>query len=228
MLRDAPGMAWVISPKDASFIGLGSRPRMGPVGTTRLRTDIDPSRSQPGTCSGGRNEATGVKDMMGSSSGTPPPPSGGTGLRRGGSILPVVRSATLADAEALATLAGESGRPTTAATVVERLQRLMPNPAVAVLVAADSAGTVIGWLHVAGLHSVDFPPQAVVLGSGMDPSMRSRQNSTTKLGVAEQWARRHGYVDLVVRSEHARVLNFYERRGYSRWKELQVLRKPLA
>jgi len=144
--------------------------------------------------------------------------------------MPVVRSATLADANALATLAGESGRPTTAATVVERLQRLMPVSTVAVLVAADGDGTVIGWLHVAGLHTVDYPPQAEVLGIGVDPAARGRQVGTAMLGVAEQWARRHGYVDLVVRSDiaYARVLNFYERRGYSRWKELQVLRKPLA
>ena len=167
---------------------------------------------------------------MRSTSGSPPagPPSGGS--RRGGVIMPVIRSATLADAEALATLAGESGRPTTASTVIERLQRLMPVASVAVLVATDADGVVIGWLHVAGLHTVDYPPQAEVLGIGVDPSVRGRHVGTTMLGVAEQWARRHGYMDLVVRSAQAfpRALHFYEQRGYTRWKEQQVLRKPLA
>jgi GNAT superfamily N-acetyltransferase len=80
------------------------------------------------------------------------------------------------------------------------------------------------------VHSVDFPPQAEVLGLGVEPSLRGRRIGSAMLGVAEQWARRHGYLDLVVRSSAAlpRVLHFYERRGYVRWRELQVLRKPLV
>lgn len=170
------------------------------------------------------NTAGGATLSMRPTSGNPP------GARRGGIVLPAVRSATLADAEALATLAGESGRPTTAATVVERLQRLIVVPNVAVLVAADAGGSVVGWLHVAGQHTVDFPPRAEVLGLGVDAAARGRQVGTALLGVAEQWARRHGYLDLVVRTDLAlpRVLGFYERRGYTKWKEQQLLRKPLV
>ena len=90
-----------------------------------------------------------------------------------------LRPARLADSSTLAELTTQLGYPTRPQETEERLRDLASQPENAVLVAEDEAA-VIGWIHVAGSHSLEMEPCAVILGLVIDESRRGQGTGRTE------------------------------------------------
>jgi GNAT superfamily N-acetyltransferase len=139
-----------------------------------------------------------------------------------------LRPARLADSSTLAELTTQLGYPTRPQETEERLRDLASQPENAVLVAEDEAA-VIGWIHVAGSHSLEMEPCAVILGLVIDESRRGQGTGAALVEAAVDWAARHGFRTLRVRSNvvRERTHAFYERLGFARTKSQVVLVRPV-
>jgi GNAT superfamily N-acetyltransferase len=142
-----------------------------------------------------------------------------------------IRKARAKDAERIARLSGELGYPATAAQIATRLRQLKPASKHAVFVAEspDTAGGLVGWLHVSVSHLLEGDIRAEVNGLIVAEGQRSAGAGATLLEAAEQWARRHGCRAMNVRSNviRERAHGFYERHGYEHYKTQKAFRKPL-
>jgi GNAT superfamily N-acetyltransferase len=139
-----------------------------------------------------------------------------------------IRRATSGDAARLAALSGELGYLATSSEMKTRLRRLKPASDNAVFV-AESAGLVVGWLHVSASYLLEVPQRAEVNGLVVAESHRSLGAGARLLEVAELWARKKKCVSMSVRSNvlRDRAHAFYERQGYEHYKTQKAFRKPL-
>jgi len=140
-----------------------------------------------------------------------------------------VRAALMADADAIASLCGQLGYPSTGADVERRLAQLAREPDAVVLV-ADSAGAgVVGWVHVRALHLLTRDPGAEIAGLVVDESRRGRGIGGRLMAAAEDWARRRGLAELRLRSNVIRdeAHAFYRRLGYESAKTSLLFTKTL-
>jgi GNAT superfamily N-acetyltransferase len=133
-----------------------------------------------------------------------------------------LRSAHLSDAPTLAVLATQLGYPTCSDEAEARLREVLALPGGAVLVAEDEDGSVIGWIHVFGAHRIEAAPFAEIAALVVDETRRGR-------GTGE-WAERHGFHNLRVRSNTVRERThaFYERLGFKRTKTQVSFAKPIG
>jgi GNAT superfamily N-acetyltransferase len=140
-----------------------------------------------------------------------------------------VRAAQVSDAAAIAILTTQLGYPTRPEETEARLRDVLDRPDGAVLV-AEEEGTVIGWIHVVGTHSIETAPFAVIAGLVVDEARRSRGIGAALVEAAAAWAARQGYGTLRVRSNvvRERAHAFYERLGFSRTKNQVVLVRQLS
>jgi GNAT superfamily N-acetyltransferase len=142
-----------------------------------------------------------------------------------------IRKARRSDAERIARLCGELGYPATAAQIATRLRRLTPASKHAVFVAesSDTAGGLVGWLHVSVSHLLESDFRAEVNGLIVAEGQRSAGAGAKLLQAAEEWARRHDCRGMNVRSNviRERAHGFYERNGYEHYKTQKAFRKPL-
>jgi GNAT superfamily N-acetyltransferase len=139
-----------------------------------------------------------------------------------------VRMATIGDAAAVASLAGELGYPTSAEEMSQRLTALSASPNDAVFVAI--LGLVpVAWIHVGILTAVESPPHAQILGVVVSSSLRARGIGAQLVAHAEEWARARGVTRIRVRSNvvRERTHAFYERLGYAVTKTQKVFDKGL-
>jgi GNAT superfamily N-acetyltransferase len=141
-----------------------------------------------------------------------------------------IRLATLSDAEAIASLAGQLGYPTTPAQARQRLERLLQWTDHAIFVAEAPSGGVIGWVHIFGTYLLEEQPYAEIGGLIVDQDQRSSGVGRELLERAEAWAREGGFVMLRVRSNivRQRAHAFYERNAYQRVKTQHTFLKSLA
>lgn len=141
-----------------------------------------------------------------------------------------LRPARDSDAPALAVLTTQLGYPTGPDEAAARLRALQERPGDAVLVAESEAGEVIGWIHVTGVHGLELPPYALIVGLVVHEDHRGRGIGETLVESAAEWARRNGYETLRVRSNTVRVRThaFYERLGFTRQKTQVSLVRTLA
>jgi GNAT superfamily N-acetyltransferase len=139
-----------------------------------------------------------------------------------------IRSASSADAAALAVLSGQLGYPGSAEEIGRRLTALCARPDHEILV-GEVSGAVIAWVHVFGTRSLVAEPFAEVGGLVVDADHRGRGLGAALLAAAETWAAGRGYEVLRVRSNIVRVdaHRFYERQGYQRVKQSAVFVKRL-
>ena len=147
----------------------------------------------------------------------------------GGSITTAIRSMSLEDAEQVAALAAELGYPSTRAQIESRFRGIQDNRDSQVLVAADSGGQVLGWLHIFGLHLIESEGAAEVGGLVVDSRARARGIGRALMEAAEAWARERGYTRLTLRSNTIRTEahRFYQDLGYTIVKSQHKFQKPL-
>jgi GNAT superfamily N-acetyltransferase len=139
-----------------------------------------------------------------------------------------LRPPLLADAPALAALAGELGYPTDAEELLGRLAALHPTDA-AVIVATDANDTPTGWCHVEMHRTLVEPQGALIVGLVIGEGHRGMGIGAELLAAAEGWARARGCRRLVVatRITRERAHRFYAREGYFVSKTSYFLTKPL-
>lgn len=138
-----------------------------------------------------------------------------------------IRLALPSDAAAIAELSTQLGYPSTPEESEARLRDVLSRPG-AVLVAEED-GAAIGWIQVAGNHSIDSDPCAFITGLVVDEARRSGGIGAALVEAAADWANRHGYRTLRVRSNviRERTHAFYERLGFSRVKNQVVFVRPV-
>jgi GNAT superfamily N-acetyltransferase len=139
-----------------------------------------------------------------------------------------IRGARSADAERLAELTTELGYPTTPREMKTRISLLKKGGDCAVFV-AESAGQVIGWIHVGTCYLLEMGPCGEVRGLIVAAGKRSLGAGARLLSAAETWARKHSCEGMAVRSNviRERAHAFYEREGFEHYKTQKAFRKPL-
>lgn len=140
-----------------------------------------------------------------------------------------IRAAGPEDVPELARLAGELGYPSTAAQIGARLKRVTADRKHTVMVAADDAGRLAGWVHVFINKLLESDPRAEIGGLVADPARRRQGIGRALMQHAEDWARQQGVVMVSLRSniKRADARPFYERIGYTAAKTQLNFRKQI-
>jgi GNAT superfamily N-acetyltransferase len=142
----------------------------------------------------------------------------------------VIRSATAADAPALASLAGELTYPSTPEDIYGRLAAIGANPEHCVLVAEIPVGTIAGMIDLFVLRTMEADARAEVAGLVVAAASRSAGVGRALLERGERWARTMGCRRVTLRSNviRERAHAFYLREGYTHIKTQKAFRKELA
>jgi GNAT superfamily N-acetyltransferase len=141
-----------------------------------------------------------------------------------------IRPARVADAPALAALAGQLGYPSTAQDVAARLPAIATSLDAAVLVACDGPAEIIrGWIHVELKRSLLAPLAAQVMALVVDEGRRGEGIGAALLVVGEEWAAERGCHHMLVatRVVRERAHRFYRRSGYELLKTSHIFEKGL-
>lgn len=138
-----------------------------------------------------------------------------------------IRRADKSDAIALATLAGELGYPATAADMTVRIEKLIYESDHEVYVA--ELDFLVGWIHVAQVHSLESGSFAEIRGLVVAESHRGSGIGTRLVVAAEQWAKQEGCQRIRVRTNIVREKTrlFYTKLGFRSTKTQQVFDKTL-
>src|SRR3989441_9667402 len=141
----------------------------------------------------------------------------------------VVRPMAERDAREVADLSGQLGYPSTVAQISRRLERLSVDTESAVFVAEGEGGRIAGWVHVLGRCFLESDPCAELGGLVVDAASRRKGAGRALVSAAEEWAARHGYATMRVRSNVKRIeaRPFYEGMGYAITKAQNVYQKAL-
>ena len=136
-----------------------------------------------------------------------------------------IRRATLDDAAAIASLAGELGYPTTADAMRPRLAAQLER-----VLVAECGGRVAGWIQVREMEAIESGAFAEISGLVVAEPLRGGGIGARLVDAAEAWARERGFARIRVRSNVVRTEThrFYERRGYATVKSQRVFDKVLA
>jgi GNAT superfamily N-acetyltransferase len=138
-----------------------------------------------------------------------------------------VREARSDDAPALARLAKELGYPATADQMNSRLASACAAPAHGVFVAETDS--VVGWIHVAEVLSLESGTFAEIQGLVVSEAHRGAGIGTLLVRHAEGWAAARGCSRMRVRTNviRERTRAFYRKHGYATTKTQEVLDKAL-
>ena len=142
----------------------------------------------------------------------------------------MIRTARLEDAPAIAVLATQLGYPTSAEQAEARLRDVLDRSDGAVLVAEGEDGTAIGWVQVVGVCRVANDPSAEIVAMVVDENHRSQGIGAALVEAAVDWAGRHGFRTIRVRSNTVRERThaFYERLGFRRTKTQVAFAKSIG
>ena len=140
-----------------------------------------------------------------------------------------VRTAGKNDVEAVARLAGELGYTSTGAQVRKRLDLIDGDPQHATFVAVAGDGTVVGWIQLSRICSLEADPRAEITGLVVDSMHRGDGVGRLLVERGEAWARERGLTTMGVHSNvvRERAHTFYLRLGYAVTKSQKVFRKTL-
>jgi len=142
----------------------------------------------------------------------------------------LIRTATLADAPAVQSLAGQLGYPMKTQTLSERLAAILECPGQTLLV-AEIESQVCGWVYLLAGPDLLSGAIAEIGGLVVDENRRSLGVGKALLERAWEWTGSQGYGELRVRSNTARepyVKAFYLANGYEVVKTQWVLRRRTA
>lgn len=140
-----------------------------------------------------------------------------------------IRTATLADGGALASLAGELGYPATGEEMRPRIALLLARPDEHAVLVAARGEDVAGWIHVAVTHLLESGTKAEICGLVVTERERGGGIGAQLVAAGEAWARAQGTPLMRVRSNvvRERTHRFYERLGYVTRKTSKVFEKAL-
>jgi GNAT superfamily N-acetyltransferase len=140
----------------------------------------------------------------------------------------MIRTAVESDADALADLSVQLGYPSGPAEILDRLRGIQARAEGQVIV-AEIGGTVIGWIHILGVHGLESPAHAVIVGLVVDERHRNRGIGADLVAAAERWATAMRYAKVRARSNVIRedAHRFYRRLGYRETKRQAVLSRQL-
>lgn len=140
----------------------------------------------------------------------------------------VLRLAGEQDAVRVAALAGQLGYLSEEGAVLERLRAIAGQPDHAAFV-AETAGEVVGWVHVCAVTTLEAPAHAEIGGLVVATAHRGRGIGRRLMEAAEDWARGKGSGSVRLRSNvvHAEAHAFYEGVGYTVVKTQKVFAKTL-
>jgi GNAT superfamily N-acetyltransferase len=126
-----------------------------------------------------------------------------------------IRLMTAADVGPVAELAGQLGYPSTSAQVAVRFELLRERPQEGLFVAVDGQ-SVVGWVHVGRMLTLESDPCAEIAGLVVDAACHGRGVGRALVEAAEAWAAEHGFTEVRVRSNVVRdgAHRFYQRLGY--------------
>jgi len=138
-----------------------------------------------------------------------------------------LRPATPADAAAIADLTAELGYSHDVTATCHRLEQLLPAAHELVLV-AEEAGVVIGWLHAHASIALESGFRAEIVGLVVSAKHRRSGAGRALVRAAEEWAAARGAPVVVVRSNILREEShrFYLSLGFTHAKTQAVYRKP--
>ena len=140
-----------------------------------------------------------------------------------------IRRAQAGDGKAMASLAGQLGYPMRNSAVKRQLSSLTNEEGHAVLVAELGGHGIVGWIHMMPRQLLYSPRLAEIGGLVVDAEHRRKGVGRALIHAAEQWAKGHGYMRIVVRSNAVRkeAHDFYPSLGYDSVETQKVYRKGL-
>lgn len=140
-----------------------------------------------------------------------------------------IRPVQPTDAAALAELSGALGYPAAVEDVRRRLAAVEGSADHAAFAAVAGEEGVVGWVHVFRALRLESDPFAELGGLVVAEAYRRRGVGARLVERAAEWAREQGVARLRVRSRSERrdAHRFYERLGFRRSKEQQVLDRAL-
>lgn len=143
--------------------------------------------------------------------------------------MTIIRTATLADAEALAPLSGQLGYPADARTIAHRLSDITGRDAGVVLVAVGADGMVCGFAHAEPRRLLIAEPFVELAALVVSETARGHGAGKALLAAVEAWAKEQGFRRVRVRSNviRDRAHRFYLREGYAERKRQVVFFKDL-
>lgn len=141
----------------------------------------------------------------------------------------MIREATGSDADAIAVLSTQLGYPTTPSEARARLEAVETRSDAQVFV-ADENGSVLGWVHVFGAHSLESGAHAEIGGLVVEEASRGRGIGKQLMSAVEAWAVSMGYPAVRLRSNVVREAahRFYEGIGYRSIKRQVVFTKVVS
>lgn len=140
-----------------------------------------------------------------------------------------VRHPEPAESGRIADLAGQLGYPVDEGLIRKRLERLLADPAHCVLVAAESDGTLLGWIHAGESCPLEYGPRCEIFGLVVSDTARGHGIGRTLVDAVSHWAMGRSLPEVAVRSNAARTEShpFYLQLGFTRIKTQHVYRLPL-
>lgn len=141
----------------------------------------------------------------------------------------LVRPMSVHDARQVAALSGQLGYPITPERMAEKLRVLHVKPDNGLFV-AEGSETILGWIHVYGVHLLESEPFASIGGLIVAEQARRQGVGWALMRQAEAWTREQGYADVRLRSalHRAEAHAFYQQLGYELTKTSQTFRKVLS
>jgi GNAT superfamily N-acetyltransferase len=133
------------------------------------------------------------------------------------------------DTPSVARLSGELGYPADAHDIGRRWGVLAGRPDMALLVAVDPAGAILGWIHVGEDATLTDERIAEIRGLVVAEGSRGRGVGRALVEASECWSASHGCSRVRVRTRIARAEahRFYEACGYALEKTQHVFSKPI-
>jgi GNAT superfamily N-acetyltransferase len=133
------------------------------------------------------------------------------------------------DAAAVATLTTELGYPAAEDAIRHRIDLIKDRPDARLFVAAQG-DSVVGWLHVQSICSLENDPRAEIWGLVVGEGARGAGVGRRLIETAEEWAVRRGLRVMSLRSNQLRTgaHGFYEHLGYRVTKTQSAFRKILT
>jgi GNAT superfamily N-acetyltransferase len=139
----------------------------------------------------------------------------------------IIRRAVKADAAELARLTSQLGYPSSAPEIEARLTRILGSADDCLLVAEDSSGELVGWIHGFLSQLLESDYRVEIGGLVVDERYRRIGLGRRLVESVESWARDRGAAELSVRcrEERRESHKFYEGLSFRQTKTQRVFRK---
>jgi GNAT superfamily N-acetyltransferase len=138
-----------------------------------------------------------------------------------------IRRAMKSDAEKLVHLTSLLGYPSSLQAIEARLARILASAEDCLLVADDSSGELVGWIHGFLSQLLESDYRVEIGGLVVDERYRRIGVGRRLVEGIEAWAKEHGAFELSVRCREERTEShkFYERLLFRQTKTQRVFRK---